>query len=312
MKSTKPSVSIGIPAYNEEANIQYLLHALLADRSRHIKLLEIIIVSDGSTDATVKKVKAVKDRRIHIVVQRNRKGIVHSENIIVKRARGSILVMLDADVIPIEPNFLEAITFPIRKNKKVGCVGAATIPLPPRNLFERIIANSHYMKQFLYRQINDGSNVYLCHGRARAFAGKFFRNLTWINNAPEDAFSYFSCIAQKFTFVFTKDAGVFFRSPLNFREHASQSTRFTTGIASLTRIFGSNIVRKEFAIPRVLFIKTLIRYMIRNPFSMPAYLFITALIRLMPKNNNAHTSRFRMASTSKRIILYKGQKLSRI
>ena len=79
MKSTKPSVSIGIPAYNEEANIQYLLHALLPI-DRHIKLLEIIIVSDGST-VRLSKSKSSQDRRIHIVVQRNRKGIVHSENI---------------------------------------------------------------------------------------------------------------------------------------------------------------------------------------------------------------------------------------
>lgn len=312
MKSNKHTVSIGIPAYNEEANIQHLLEALLADKSRNIQLLEIIVVSDGSTDATVKKIKTVRDSRIHIIVQRKRMGIVHSENVIVKRARGSMLVMLDADIIPVEPNFLDAITLPIRKNTKVGCVGAATIPLPPRNIFERVIANSHYMKQFMYRQINGGSNVYLCHGRARAFAGKFFRNLTWINNTPEDAFSYFSCIAQKLTFVFTNDAGVFFRSPLNFSEHASQSTRFMSGITSLKEIFGSQIVQHEFTIPRTLFIKTLFRYMIRNPFSMPAYLFITALIRLIPKNNNAHTSRFRIASTSKRIILYKGQKLSRI
>ena len=111
----------------------------------------------------------------------------------------------------LNPNFFGSYNFSDQKKKKVGCVGAATIPLPPRNLFERIIANSHYMKQFLYRQISDGSHVYLCHGRARAFAGKFPQPHGLIMLRKMHFLIF--CIAQKFTFVFTNNAGVFFSVP---------------------------------------------------------------------------------------------------
>ena len=49
----KLTVTIGIPAYNEEANVRNLLVSLLAQKETNFKLQEIIVVSDGSTDKTV-------------------------------------------------------------------------------------------------------------------------------------------------------------------------------------------------------------------------------------------------------------------
>lgn len=308
----KPTVTVGIPAYNEEANIEHLLRALVADLSKQVKLVEIIVVSDGSTDTTIKKARSVNDRRIHVIEQKQRSGLVKSQNEIVRHAQGQILVMLDADVIPVESDFLDRITYPLRKDKLVGCVGASTIPLPPRNIFERVIANSHYMKQYLYKKINSGNNVYLCHGRARAFAKKFYQKLSWVENCPEDSYSYFACKTQGFKFVYTSAAGVYFRSPQNLAEHATQSTRFVAGISRLKQLFDPVIVQREFTIPRFLFIKTLIRYINRNPFSMPAYLLITLLVRFVYPKSKKYVSRYPVAVSSKRVLLYKGQKLSRV
>jgi glycosyltransferase involved in cell wall biosynthesis len=43
------TVTIGIPAYNEAANITSLLMALLAQNTPNFKLESIIVASDGST-----------------------------------------------------------------------------------------------------------------------------------------------------------------------------------------------------------------------------------------------------------------------
>lgn len=308
-----PTITIGIPAYNEEANIEHLLQRLIADNSKAVKLLEVIVVSDGSTDKTVTLSKSVKDNRIRVIDRKKRLGLVGSENEILKYARGDYLVMLDADVIPVEPDFLDRITAPFRTNKSVGCVGAATIPLPPRNIFERVIANSHYMKQYMYKKINSGNNVYLCHGRARAFAKNFYQKFTWADNCPEDAYSYFACLSQGFKFVYAGDAGVYFRSPQNFTEHASQSTRFLAGIRRLKAIFDPALIEREYTIPAILFIKTLIKYLSRNPFSMPAYIVINLIVRFMNRaENSEYISKYTIALSSKQVVLYRGQKLSRV
>ena len=48
----KLTVSVGIPAYDEEANIKSLLEAILQQRQENFILKSIIVVSDGSTDRT--------------------------------------------------------------------------------------------------------------------------------------------------------------------------------------------------------------------------------------------------------------------
>src|SRR3989344_6816464 len=294
----KPTLTIGIPAYNEEANIDHLLRALLADTSKRVAIKEIIVVSDGSTDATVARARSIRDRRIRVLDRRIRRGLCETENEIVRRAKGDVLILLDADVIPMQKNFLDSITMPIRVDQSIGCVGAETIPLPPRNLFERVIANSHYMKRHLYRQISHGNNVYLCHGRARAFSRSFYKKLHWPDDCPEDAFSYLTCIAIGFKFKYTDAASIFFRSPVILFEHRLQSSRFVAGIDRLKELFSPEFVKREYSIPWKLFVGTLLKYLFRNPFSTPAYLVITSYIRLTHRNTDIYKSRFEVASTS--------------
>ena len=308
----KPTLTIGIPAYNEEANIDHLLRALLADTSKRVAIKEIIVVSDGSTDATVARARSIRDRRIRVLDRRVRRGLSETENEIVRRAKGDVLILLDADVIPMQKNFLDSITMPIRVDQSIGCVGAETIPLPPRNLFERVIANSHYMKRHLYRQIGRGHNVYLCHGRGRAFSRRLYRQLHWPDNCPEDAYSYFVCKSLGLKFVYAANAGVYFRSPTVLPEHALQSTRFTAGIRRLKGLFNPDFVRREYSIPKSLLLKTLILYLYRNPFSTPVYLVLTLYVRFAFSDATIYRSRFKVASSSKRVVLYKGQKLSRV
>ncbi len=102
-----PTVTIGIPAYNEEANIEHLLRSIISDQSKQIKLIKIIVISDGSTDATVKKARSIKDKRIFVLDRKKRLGLVQSENEILKHTQGDVLVMLDGDVIPVEQDFID-------------------------------------------------------------------------------------------------------------------------------------------------------------------------------------------------------------
>ena len=55
----KPTVTIGIPAYNESANIGRLINDVLGQKQNHFRLAKIIVVSDCSSDATVSIVKKI-------------------------------------------------------------------------------------------------------------------------------------------------------------------------------------------------------------------------------------------------------------
>lgn len=90
-----PVVSISIAAYNEEAQIRELIRSLLAidyPRGR----LQILITSDGSTDATDDVIREYESQGIELLRMPERGGKTKAENAASERLRGEIVVNTDA------------------------------------------------------------------------------------------------------------------------------------------------------------------------------------------------------------------------
>jgi len=70
------TLSIGIMAYYEEANIGRLLQAVLSQQFTHASLKEIIVVASGCTDHTEVVVREIrrKDSRVRLLSQASREG----------------------------------------------------------------------------------------------------------------------------------------------------------------------------------------------------------------------------------------------
>jgi poly-beta-1,6-N-acetyl-D-glucosamine synthase len=94
----RPTVSVVIAAYNEEAVIaRKIENALALQYPRH--LLEITVVSDGSSDATDRIVKAFGEDRVRLLRVEPRGGKTHALNYAVPRTTGEILVLSDANTM---------------------------------------------------------------------------------------------------------------------------------------------------------------------------------------------------------------------
>jgi cellulose synthase/poly-beta-1,6-N-acetylglucosamine synthase-like glycosyltransferase len=93
-----PAVSLLIPAYNEAASLHEKI-ANLRNLDYPAEKLEIIFVSDGSTDGTNDFLKALPDANIRLVVLPGRKGKANALNYAVAQARNEILVFSDASTI---------------------------------------------------------------------------------------------------------------------------------------------------------------------------------------------------------------------
>ncbi len=105
-------ISILIPTYNEEKDIAKCLDSLKHQTYRKI---EIIIVDDGSTDNTLNEIKKFKDVKI---IKGEHKGPGFSRNLGAKKAKGEILVFVDADMT-FEKNYLKNLVSPILKDSKI-------------------------------------------------------------------------------------------------------------------------------------------------------------------------------------------------
>src|SRR5207342_2470430 len=92
-----PTVSLIIPAYNEEAVIEAKLeNALALDYPRD--LLEIVVTSDDSSDATHEIVARYADRGVRLI-HCPRGGKVAAQDRAVRETRGEIVAFGDANVI---------------------------------------------------------------------------------------------------------------------------------------------------------------------------------------------------------------------
>lgn len=94
-KSITPNISVIIAAYNEEDSIAARLDNVLgldypADK------LQVLVASDGSTDATERIVTGYEDRGV-ILLSLPRRGKIHALNDTVIKATGEILVFSDAN-----------------------------------------------------------------------------------------------------------------------------------------------------------------------------------------------------------------------
>ncbi|MFH1011145.1 MAG: glycosyltransferase family 2 protein [bacterium] len=91
-----PSVSILIPAYNEEAHIGAKIENCL-DLDYPSEKLEILIGSDCSSDRTAEIVKSHADSRLRLFEMEQRSGKVGVLNRLAREARGDIFLFTDAN-----------------------------------------------------------------------------------------------------------------------------------------------------------------------------------------------------------------------
>jgi glycosyltransferase involved in cell wall biosynthesis len=88
-------ISVLIPAYNAA---QTLAETLASARMQTYSALEIIVIDDGSRDATraIAEAAAAEDPRIRVISQENQ-GLARARNRALEEARGELVAPLDAD-----------------------------------------------------------------------------------------------------------------------------------------------------------------------------------------------------------------------
>lgn len=93
----EPHVSVVIAAFNEERTIEWRLQNLIEQDYPREKI-EIVVVSDGSTDRTEQIIKEFSSwqRQVRFFSMRERKGKVEALNLGVAQAKGDIIVFTDA------------------------------------------------------------------------------------------------------------------------------------------------------------------------------------------------------------------------
>ncbi|MFB0537425.1 MAG: glycosyltransferase family 2 protein [Anaerolineae bacterium] len=146
----KIKCSLGITAYNEEANIGQLLQAMLDQRVYSVEIREIIVVASGCEDRTADIVQKYmsKDPRIKLIIQECREGKTSAVNLFLQQAKEDICVLESGDTLPGQDSIEKMVR--MFEDPQVGMTGAHKVPV---NAPQQIIGYLSHLRLKLEHQL---------------------------------------------------------------------------------------------------------------------------------------------------------------
>ncbi|HSV42939.1 MAG TPA: glycosyltransferase [Candidatus Bathyarchaeia archaeon] len=216
--STK--ISVIIPAYNAEKTIEACVDAVLRQKG-DFELLEVIVVDDGSTDATAQKIKTFN--RVSYIFQVNA-GPAAARNRGAATARGDLFFFTDADCIP-EPDWLQKMMVYF-KDPDVKVVAGSYGIQNPESLLARCI---HQEIRFRHRHLmGDWIEVFGSYNvgfRRPVFEKVSGFDETYRTASGEDNDLSYRLRKAGYAIRFAKDALVAHRHPVSVKRYLLEQFR---------------------------------------------------------------------------------------
>jgi biofilm PGA synthesis N-glycosyltransferase PgaC len=150
MNDSKIKCSVGITAYNEEANIGRLLQAMIDQRLLDVEISEIIVIASGCTDRTEEIVRETmaRDPRIRLYVQEQREGKTSAINVFLAHASEKICVLESGDTLPRDDTIEKMVR--MFRDPAVGMTGAQKVAV---NTPEHIVGLLSHLRLKMEHQL---------------------------------------------------------------------------------------------------------------------------------------------------------------
>ncbi len=114
-----PEVTVLLPVYNGE---KYLRESLASLLGQSYRAFELLVIDDGSTDASLDIIESVHDSRLKLVKNAGNQGLVYTLNRGLALAAGRFLMRMDADDIALPQRIERQLNF-MRCHPTVGISG---------------------------------------------------------------------------------------------------------------------------------------------------------------------------------------------
>jgi len=152
--NSAPSVTIVIPAFNEERVIEKCIRqALQSDYDD----FDVIVVDDGSTDNTYTKAMSFADHPLVTVISQSNRGKAAALNAALDESQSEVLICIDADS-QIAPNAVSLLASHF-KDPQVGAVAGRVVVGNRTNLLTRLQALEYITAQAVERRAKDYLNA---------------------------------------------------------------------------------------------------------------------------------------------------------
>ena len=296
------TITIGISAYNEEQCILKMLKSVCKQKEKGFEIKEILVISDGSTDNTVKCVKKIRDPRIVIFEDEKRLGQPTRIQELLRRFNSDYLVLMDADLIIKDIDGIQRLIKKIAADRNIGLAAAHMRPTSPKTFLESAINNYRYAREYIEKDFSFGKKVWGAHG-CLVYSKSFGKSLYIPKHILSvDSFSYYSCLKQGYKHEYANDAIVLYRSPQTLQDHMSQATRHYTGGFQLYDFFEKNMIESEQYVPISINLKLMLYQFLHNPLGYIFLKLVNTYCLYKSKQTILHAdSKWRVVLSTKRI-----------
>ena len=233
------TASIGVCAYNEEANIERLLRNLLYEQNLPFNF-EIIVVCSGCTDRTPEIVRnfCSKDPRVRLIMEPERTGKASAVNKILGAYKGNYLFLVPADVLPGKGS-LEKLLDGFQ-DPKVGVVGGKPVLVNEEAGVHGVEAMAYLMWRIhnqTMRLLNDEGVLTHASGELFCIRRGVITEIpaTVIN---DDAYIALKANHTGYLVRFDPNARVRIKAPSSFSDLIKQRKRIVYGHYQIKRLLG--------------------------------------------------------------------------
>jgi glycosyltransferase involved in cell wall biosynthesis len=182
-------VSIVLPVYNCEKTLSKAIESIL---SQNYYNFELIIVNDGSNDASLDVIKSFKDNRIKLINRSLNKGLVYSLNEGIYASNSDLVFRMDADDISLPNRLTCQLDFLKKINFEFSVVGT-NYSVFVNGIFDKIVRHPHSSYILPYYLIFDN---YFCHPSVVLNKKLLNNSLTYNSNFNSEDYELFSRIIK--------------------------------------------------------------------------------------------------------------------
>jgi cellulose synthase/poly-beta-1,6-N-acetylglucosamine synthase-like glycosyltransferase/peptidoglycan/xylan/chitin deacetylase (PgdA/CDA1 family)/spore germination protein YaaH len=241
-----PSVTVIVPAFNEQAVIVATVHSLL--QQQYDGAIDVIVVDDGSPDDTyaIARNTFAGDDRVHVLTKSNG-GKASALNLGITRARGEILVGLDADTV-FAPDAIARLVQPLR-DPRVGAVAGNAKVGNRLNLVTRWQALEYITSQNLDRRaFADLNAITVVPGAIGAWRATAVREAGGFSDdtLAEDQDLTIALRRRGWRIAFADDAIAYTEAPDTLRALARQRFRWAFGTLQCAWKHRDTLLRPRF------------------------------------------------------------------
>lgn len=225
----EPTISVIIPAYNEEGVIIKTVNSVL-DADYPKNKMEVLVVNDGSKDKTVDEVNSIKDKRVKLIDKVKNSGKADSLNKGIDKAKGEVIITLDSDSYITKDSIRRLVSY---FDKDVAAVTSAVKVREDKdlNFYEKLQRVEYLFTIFNRRLFSMINGVYVTPGPLSAFKKQIFDELGGFdrNNIMEDQEMALRIQSANYRIESCMDAVVYTDVPKDFSSLMRQRERWHRG-----------------------------------------------------------------------------------